>query len=199
METAEGVIDLSFIPMLSSNSIYPEFNTLSATAPLAGLALSPIVRAMVELHREAAIAITTDGRILAANSRAIVEMGAVGGTGSLFDLAAEEPAEVWDLLKRVFAGPPPVPVGLALRRNGRREDRILRGAFVGVHGGREVALLVMSSALADAPGTRRRCARRRPSSRASTCSWSRQSSGRRRRTTARPNSWRASATSCARR
>ena len=150
METAEGVIDLSFVPMLRSDSIYPEFNTLSATAPLAGLALSPIVRAMVELHREAAIAIAADGRILAANARAIVEMGAVGG-GSLFDLAAEEPAEIWDLLKRVFAGPPPVPVGLALRRNGRREERILRGAFVGVHGGREVALLVMSSALADAP------------------------------------------------
>ena len=106
---------------------------------------------MVELHREAAIAVAADGRLLAANKRAIVEIGAVGGTGSLFDLAAEEPGEIRDILKRIFAGPAPVPFGLALRRNGHAEERILRGASVGVHAGREVALLVMSSALADAP------------------------------------------------
>ena len=106
---------------------------------------------MVELHRDAAIAVAADGRLLAANARAIVEMGAAGGTGSLFDLAAEEPDEVRDILKRVFAGPAPVPVGLALRREGRIEERTLSGAPIGVHAGREVALLVMSSAPADAP------------------------------------------------
>ena len=106
---------------------------------------------MVELHRDAAIAVASDGRILAVNARGIVELGAAGGTGSLFALAADEPGEIRDVLRRVFAGPPPVPVGLTLRRNGRQEERILRGASVGVHGGREVALLVMSSALPDAP------------------------------------------------
>jgi signal transduction histidine kinase len=108
-------------------------------------------RPLVDLHREAAIIVGSDGRMLAANARAVVMLGAYGDVESLADLTVEEPAEIKDLLSQVIDGPAPVPIGLTLRRDGRLEPRILRGAVIGVHGGRQACLLVLSTALAESP------------------------------------------------
>jgi two-component system cell cycle sensor histidine kinase PleC len=120
---------------------------MSRSGPPAASSLRPLV----ELHREAAVVVDADAHILAANARAAVALGAYGGAGTLFDLVAETPEEVSDLIGRVIDGPGTVPIGLTLRRDGRIEPRILRGAVIGTHEGRQTCLLVMSTALADTP------------------------------------------------
>ncbi len=119
--------------------------------PRSGPPAASSLRPLVELHREAALIVDADARILAANARASAALGAGGGAGTLFDLVAETPEEVCDLIGRVIDGPGTVPIGLTLRRDGRIEPRILRGAAIGTHEGRQTCLLVMSTALADAP------------------------------------------------
>jgi len=116
-----------------------------------GLPVATSLRPLVDLHREAAIVVDADAAILAANARAAVALGAYGGAGTLFDLVAETPEEIVEVLRRVIDGPGTMPVGLTLRRDGRIEPRILRGAGIGTHEGRCICLLVMSTALADTP------------------------------------------------
>ena len=116
-----------------------------------GSPVATSLRPLVDLHREAAIVVDANAAILAANARAAVTLGAYSNSGRLFDLVAETPEEVVDLLAHVIDGPGTVPIGITLRRDGRMEPRILRGAGIGTHDGRRICLLVMSTALADAP------------------------------------------------
>ncbi|MBM3547889.1 MAG: hypothetical protein FJX54_13140 [Alphaproteobacteria bacterium] len=119
-------------------------------SPISVAPVAPF-KPMVDLHREAAICVSTDGRILAANRHAAVMLGAYDDVATLAELVSEDPAEIKDLLRRVIDGPAPVPIGITLRREGRLEPRVLRGAPVGAYAGRKVCLLVLSSALADNP------------------------------------------------
>jgi signal transduction histidine kinase len=125
--------------------------TSSTSMSRSGLPVATSLRPLVDLHREAAIVVDADAAILAANARAAVTLGAYGGAGTLLDLVAETPEEIIELLRRVIDGPGTMPVGLTLRRDGRIEPRILRGAGIGIHDGRRACLLVMSTALADTP------------------------------------------------
>jgi signal transduction histidine kinase len=107
------------------------------------------LRPLVELHREAAVVVGADGRLLAANRQAVAALGADDRVGSLCDLAADEPAEVIDLIRRILDAPAPVPIGLTLHHEGRLAHRIFRGAPVGVHQGVRACLLVLSSSAVD--------------------------------------------------
>jgi signal transduction histidine kinase len=127
-----------------------EFPAISCSILTIAAPVAPF-KPLVDLHREAAIAVATDGRILAANTHAAMMLGAYDDVATLADLVSEEPAEIADLLRRVVDGPAPVPIGVTLRRAGRPEPRVLRGASIGVYSGRKVCLLVLSTALAEDP------------------------------------------------
>jgi two-component system cell cycle sensor histidine kinase PleC len=123
------------------------------------LSMALSLQAAVELHQEPAMAVAADGRLLAANARAALTLGAHGGVGTLFEIVAEDEEAVRELLARVTATTIPVSIPLKLNRNGAVEAHMMRGAVVAGRAARAIALLVATDAEpepASAGGLRRK-------------------------------------------
>lgn len=104
-------------------------------------AIAPSVRTLVELHQEAAIAVAPDGRLVAANARAIAELDLHASDIRFADLLAD-PGEASGFLARLLRSPASVTFELGFRWGDGMKRIGGRGGAIGLDGG--TCLLVLS-------------------------------------------------------